>query len=244
MTVEPAVAITATSGSCPPETDPLTGRPVRLVCRISGLPPTIVVDLRKGDDRVALNDSVGLISGAQASGGAGNDTIQFTIRGIPATLNGDDGNDQLIASDRLSQSGSPGVTFDGGTGTDTAVFGTTRATTVNGLESIGVTASLETNSAVFSGLSTSLQQTTFATDTLVAIEGLTGTEVGDILTGSSKADTIAGAVATTTSRAPTETTAFKAATVSTTWSAARAATRSTEGSTSTRSRRAAAATRS
>lgn len=192
MTVEPAVAMTATGGSCPAETDPLTGRPVRLVCPISGLPPTVVVDLRRGDDQVALNDPNGVISGAQASGGAGNDTIQFATRGIPQTLRGDDGNDQLVASGRLSPSGSPGVTFDGGTGTDAAVFGLTRVTTLNGFGPIGVTASLETKSAVFAGINTALQQTTFRPDTLVDIEGLTGTEQGDILTGSSKADTIAG----------------------------------------------------
>src|SRR5688500_6035091 len=57
MTVEPAVTVTATSGSCPPNTDPLTGRPTITECRLDGqTQKSFVVDLRGGDDAVQVAD--------------------------------------------------------------------------------------------------------------------------------------------------------------------------------------------
>src|SRR5207342_2056890 len=64
--------------------------------------------------------------------------------------------------------------------------------TVDGGGPIGVTASLDAKTAVFSGLNSASQPATFRTDTLSSIEGLSGTEVGDVLTGGSGPDTLLG----------------------------------------------------
>ena len=55
MTITPAVSVTATSGSCPPETDPITGRPTVNSCTvITSSSATLVIDLRAGDDAVEV----------------------------------------------------------------------------------------------------------------------------------------------------------------------------------------------
>jgi Ca2+-binding RTX toxin-like protein len=67
----------------------------------------------------AGNDSLGGLF-TSASGGDGNDTINGTANGtLPATLNGDNGNDYLIGGRSAPNS------FGGGAGNDTIFYGTT-----------------------------------------------------------------------------------------------------------------------
>ncbi len=194
FSVEPAATVTATTGTCPPDTDPLTGRPVRNDCQIVASGITLFIDLRKGDDLVEVNDDgTGLADSSRVSGGLGNDVIEVRAFG-ERMLQGDDGNDQLAGPGQLFSSNSPPVAYQGGTGTDTVLLDGTQAPNIGGSGSgtNGVTASLVSKTATFAGLNSQGLQTTFRTDTLDSIEALVGTDVGDVLTGGTAADTLSG----------------------------------------------------
>lgn len=195
ITIEPAATVTATVGTCAPDIDPLTGRPVRNDCQISPAGVTLLIDLRKGDDSVVVDDRVGLTNSSRVTGGLGNDVITLRAFG-DRILQGDDGNDQLAAPGELFSSGSSRpVAYQGGAGTDTALLGGTQApsgVSTSSPGTNGVTASLVAKTAIFAGLNGQGQQTTFRTDTLDSIEALVGTDVGDVLTGGTAADTLTG----------------------------------------------------
>ena len=184
LIVSPGVTLTATTGSCPPDTDPLTGRPVGFRCRFSRI-NLLSLDLLGADDLLAVNTQQASVDAVTAAGGAGNDALE--VSGVGRTLLGGDGNDALAAPG-FAQSGNP-VAFNGGTGRDIADFrGLSRLSSSFNEERAGVTASLATGRAEIllpaSGGS--------RVDTLTAIEGLSGTPVGDVLTGGAGADDLIG----------------------------------------------------
>ncbi len=197
LTIDPAATITATSGACPPETDPVNGRPVRNECTISSSARTLVIDLGAGDDLVEVADVQGAIATTRVLGGPGNDAIMLVALG-ERTIKGDDGNDVLAAPGQTS-SRTP-VDYDGGTGIDMASFaGTTAPIVISGAPAgtfgqvpVGVNASLETKTASFVGLNESGVQATVGTAGLAGIETLSGTELADVLTGHTGPDTLLG----------------------------------------------------
>jgi RTX calcium-binding nonapeptide repeat (4 copies) len=183
MFVTPAATVTGT-GSCSPDVDPQTGRPVRNVCSIgnAGL-QSLTIDLRGGDDVVEV-DEEGLAPPITVLGGVGNDSIK--VQSISArTLRGGDGDDVM---DATGASGSVGVTWDGGAGRDVASFGTPSR---NG-NPLNVAASLVTGQAMLSGFSLQGVYGVQRTDTLTAIERVWGTPEGDILTGAAGNDELLG----------------------------------------------------
>jgi Ca2+-binding RTX toxin-like protein len=189
MTVQPAATVTATAGSCPAKTDPLTGRPTINECAYDPQNLSlVVVDLKAGDDTVAVSHG----RAVTVSGGAGNDRIQ--VDASDRTLRGDDGDDLLAAPGGMStnQANNHAVAYDGGAGTDTASFVGAVASPGGDLVQIGVTASLETKTATFQGPTVSAPNGVYRVDTLTSIEGLSGTGVGDVLTGATKAETLVG----------------------------------------------------
>jgi Ca2+-binding RTX toxin-like protein len=196
MRIEPAATVTGASGACPPETDQVTGRPTHNDCVItpsSGL--ALTIDLRAGDDRVTSEDPEGLFPAARVNGGLGNDTIILEGNFTARTLNGDDGNDVLAAPGRQSAStgGNRPTAYNGGAGTDMVDLSGLSAEGPNGSgRELGVNASLVSNTAVYAALNSLGQQTTFRTDTMSAIETLSGSRAGDVLTGSAAADTLIG----------------------------------------------------
>lgn len=193
LTVTPAVTVTAASGSCPPETDPITGRPTVNICTFTPSGSSVlVIDLRAGDDKVEVDDPMAFPT-ARANGGAGNDQIVMDMRLTSRTLNGDDGNDVLAAPGLLSANpaGNRPTTYNGGTGIDTADLRGIVSTAGPIPEQIGVSASLVRGSAVYAGRSGGAP-TTFRTDVLNTIETLSGTDVGDVLTGAASADVLLG----------------------------------------------------
>jgi hypothetical protein len=199
LTIDPAAAITATSGACPPETDPVNGRPLRNECTISSsATPTLMIELGGGDDLVVVDDSLGETIAAQVSGGPGNDAITLLARG-DRTIKGDDGDDQLAAPGPTSGTASHPVTYDGGAGADVASFAGNTALARSGgtasgfrAEELGVNASLETKTAALVGINQAFAFTTFRTDKLNGIEILSGTGASDVLTGAAGPDTLLG----------------------------------------------------
>jgi len=184
LIVTPGVTLTSTSGSCPPETDPLTGRPVGFRCRFSRI-NLLSLDLRGADDLLTVDLEQASVDAVTAGGGAGNDVL--AVIGFGRTLLGGDGNDALAAPGRAHTSNA--VVFNGGAGRDIADFrGISRMNSLGNSERAGVTASLATGRAAillpFDGST--------RVDTLTAIEGLSGTEVGDVLTGAAGADELLG----------------------------------------------------
>jgi len=189
MTVTPAAAVTASSGSCPPQMDPLTGRPTANVCDVaSSASLSLAVDLKAGDDMIFVVDRIP----TTVSGGPGNDMI--FVDGDERTLKGDDGDDLLSAPGFISstQANNEPVSYDGGPGADTASFAGAEINPDGNPRAVGVTASLETKTATFQGPGPSTPLTVYRVDTLNGIERLAGTGVGDVLTGSTKADTLIG----------------------------------------------------
>jgi hypothetical protein len=192
LTITPSAAITATRGNCPPDTDPLTGRPVRNVCVIDNV-DLLALDLQGGDDVLALDAEAGApISAVTAQGGIGNDTLSVGAR-AQRTLRGADGDDSLRAPGRT---GNEPVVFDGGIGRDLAGFGgASAASGVSNVPSgtdLGVSASLVSNQATLSGRDANGAVVVVRTDSLVGIERLEGTDAGDILTGAVAADELIG----------------------------------------------------
>jgi hypothetical protein len=193
ITVSPAATIAATVGSCPADTDPQTGRPTINPCRINtSQPVALAINLRGGDDLVAVADQSTLASAISVGAGAGNDIVDVLTRG-DRTLKGDDGNDTLLAGgNNLGTSNNRPVIFDGGAGIDTAGWEAPTVVTAQGQQELGVSASLAVGTATFSGLDSSLRPATFRTDTLTAIENLSGTALGDVLTGNSGPNLLSG----------------------------------------------------
>jgi Ca2+-binding RTX toxin-like protein len=200
LTIDPAATITATSGACPPETDPVNGRPLRNDCTLSSQTlPTLVIDLGAGDDLVVVDDPEGETTSARVSGGLGNDVITLIARG-DRTIKGDDGDDELAAGGPTAATASHPVVYDGGAGTDVASFAGNTALTSSGTGQaggfraveVGVNASLETKSAALVGINQAFAFTTFRTDTLLGIEVLSGTGASDVLTGAAGPDTLLG----------------------------------------------------
>jgi hypothetical protein len=190
--VEPAATITGTTGSCPADVDPLTGRPVRNDCRIPmNSNSTLTVDLRGGDDAVSIKvENTAPISAITAIGNVGND--QLLVEGVsPRTLRGGDGDDVLDAS---GATGSSPVAFDGGAGRDLAVFGDVRTQIFNGTDDgrSRVSASLVTNQASVMTRNSAGTLVVVRTDSLAGIERLQGTPLGDILTGGTGPDELIG----------------------------------------------------
>jgi hypothetical protein len=184
LIVSPGVTLTTTTGSCPPDTDPLTGRPVGFRCRFSRI-NLLSLDLQGADDLLTVDLEQASVDAVTAAGGAGNDAIE--VSGIGRTLLGGDGNDTLTAPGRAHASNA--VVFNGGAGRDIADFrGIVRTSSLGNSERAGVTASLATGRAViqlpFDGST--------RVDTLTAIEGLSGTDAGDVLTGGAGPDELFG----------------------------------------------------
>jgi Ca2+-binding RTX toxin-like protein len=192
MVVTPAATVTATSGSCPPNTDPLTGRPTVTECVVTpSSQTTLVVDALAGDDTVIVEDSDFVMGALRLNGGLGNDVLEAAAL-TGRTLRGEDGNDTLIAGGPMSGGTNPAVGFDGGAGTDTAAWDDPSVATSGPNQDLGVTASLASGTATLAGVNNQSQPTTFRTDTLTAIEGLIGTDVGDVLIGNAGANTLSG----------------------------------------------------
>jgi hypothetical protein len=184
LIVSPGVTLTATTGSCPPNTDPLTGRPVGFRCRFSRI-NLLSLDLQGADDLLSVNTQGASVDAVTAAGGPGNDALE--VSGVGRTLLGGDGNDTLAAPG-LAQSANP-VAFNGGTGRDFADFrGISRLSSSFNEERAGVTASLATGRAEILLPASA----TSRVDTLTAIEGLSGTAVGDVLTGGPGNDDLLG----------------------------------------------------
>jgi hypothetical protein len=184
LIVTPGVTLTSTSGSCPPETDPLTGRPVGFRCRFSRI-NLLSLDLRGADDSLTVNLAEANVDAITAAGGAGNDVLG--VIGFGRTFLGGDGNDTLAAPGRAHAGNA--VVFNGGAGRDIADFRSiSRVSSSGNSEPAGVTASLATGRAEirlpFDGST--------RVDTLTAMEGLSGTDVGDVLTGGPGADELFG----------------------------------------------------
>ncbi len=180
MIVEPAMSVTATSGSgtCRVENDPQTGRPVRNHCFTSTI-TSLVVNLRGGDDAVLIDDDAGPVETLTLSAGPGNDIATIGVRG-QRTLNGEQGDDQLRI---YGPQNAPTATFNGGDGRDLAGFGDMRATNVGGAPPISISGSLATNQVVLKRNELNGTVTNHRTDTLSAIERLEGTPLGDVLAG-------------------------------------------------------------
>jgi hypothetical protein len=184
LRVSPGVTLTTTTGSCPPDTDPLTGRPVGFRCRFSRI-NLLSLDLRGADDSLTVDLGEASVDAVTAAGGAGNDALE--VIGLGRTLLGGDGNDTLAAPGRAHAGNA--VVFSGGAGRDIADFRSiVRVSSLGNSEPAGVTASLATGRAEirlpFDGST--------RVDTLTAIEGLSGTEVGDVLTGGAGPDELLG----------------------------------------------------
>jgi len=184
LIVSPGVTLTTTTGSCPPNTDPLTGRPVGFRCRFSRI-NLLSLDLQGADDLLTVNLEQASVDAVTAAGGAGNDALE--VNGAGRTFLGGDGNDTLTAPG-FAHAGNA-VIFNGGAGRDIADFrGISRLNTLGSDERAGVTASLATGRAEIQLPSSG----TTRVDTLTAIEGLSGTAVGDFLTGGAGADDLFG----------------------------------------------------
>jgi len=182
LIVSPGVTLTTTSGSCPPETDPLTGRPVGFRCRFPAINLLSFV-LQGADDLLSVDNRTANVDQVKATGGAGNDVLE--VDGFGRDLLGGDGNDTLVAPGRAHLN--DGVVFDGGAGRDIADFrSTSRLSSSGNVEPAGVTASLATGSAKI------VLPSGDRVDTLTGIEGLSGTGVGDDLTGGAGADDLLG----------------------------------------------------
>ena len=108
LIVSPGVTLTTTTGSCPPNTDPLTGRPVGFRCRFSRI-NLLSLDLQGADDLLTVNLEQASVDAVTAAGGAGNDALE--VNGAGRTLLGGDGNDTLTAPG-LAHSGNA-VVFNG-----------------------------------------------------------------------------------------------------------------------------------
>lgn len=176
--------------NCSTETDPLTGRPLRHRCGTGPTNVALTVDLRKGDDSFDLEPFDNNAS-VVAAGGPGNDRLFARSPGT-IQLRGDDGDDTLIAPGV----GQNPVTFDGGLGRDLAEWGNGG---IGGQEPGGVTASLATGSATLVvGRTTRgatgivIRSPVSRTDTLIAIERLSGTPQGDVLNGGALNDELLG----------------------------------------------------
>jgi hypothetical protein len=184
LIVSPGVTLTTTTGTCPPNTDPLTGRPVGFRCRFSRI-NLLSLDLQGADDLLTVNLEQASVDAVTAAAGAGNDAL--VVYGVGRTLLGGDGNDTLAAPG-LAHAGNA-VVFNGGAGRDVADFrGISRLNTLGSDERAGVTASLATGRAEI----LLPAQSSTRVDTLTAIEGLSGTDVGDVLTGGAGPDDLFG----------------------------------------------------
>ncbi|WP_298290735.1 calcium-binding protein, partial [Novosphingobium sp.] len=121
------------------------------------------------------------LAGAQATGGAGSDTLiaieNLTGSAFVDTLTGNTGDNLLIglAGNDILNGGAGNDTLDGGTDIDTATY--------LGAAS-GVTVSLALAGAQVTGGA--------GTDTLIAIENLSGSALADTLTGSTGNNTLIG----------------------------------------------------
>lgn len=186
--ITPAPPAVATTGliSCASPGDPLTGRPVRTVCRPQA---NALIDisfgLGGGNDSLLVGSGFNIAS-ATASGGAGNDLIELSTR-TPRTLNGGDGDDTLVAPAR--DVATP-VILNGGAGRDLVDY-----SDIGGLlgEPGGVTVNLATGQAtslVSQGFGASGPRT--RVDTLTSIERVLGSPMGDVLIGGPGADELIG----------------------------------------------------
>jgi hypothetical protein len=189
MIVEPAMTVTATSGSgtCSVQNDPQTGRPVRNHCFTSTI-TSLVVNLRGGDDAVLIDDDAGPVETMTLNAGPGNDIATVGVRG-QRTLNGEPGDDQLRI---FGPQNAPTATFNGGDGRDLAGFADMRATSVGGAPPISISGSLATNQVVLKRNELNGTVTNHRTDTLAAIERLEGTPLGDVLAGGSTPSELSG----------------------------------------------------
>jgi Ca2+-binding RTX toxin-like protein len=194
IVVFPAATVSGMSGTCPPNTDPLTGRPTLTECPAAAEPHLLTGDLRGGDDQVLFDGRSALVSSLRINAGGGNDTVTGLTDFKDRTLNGDDGNDLLVAAGQLSTTPADNrpVVFNGGAGTDTAGWDAHVLGVGGSALMVGVSASLVTGTGTFIAPGPSNQPTTYRTDTLTSVEGLSGTPVGDVLTGSTGANTLLG----------------------------------------------------
>ena len=188
-TITPAPqTVVATGGvTCNQETDPLTGRATRTMCRPGNTEQIDMVFNLGGANDVLQVDSEGTgVASTTVSGGAGNDTIVADTR-TPRTLRGGDGEDSLEAPAR--DVATP-VVLDGGAGRDLAVY-----SAIGGFVGPpgGVTVNLATGQAtslVSQGLGGISPQR--RTDTLTSIERVQGSQLGDVMTGGAGADELIG----------------------------------------------------
>ena len=145
------------------------------------------IDGGSGDDTASYSSSSGAVtvslalSGAQATGGAGSDTLigieHLTGSGFNDVLTGNSGANVLRggAGDDLLDGGASNDLLDGGIGSDTATYASA---------SNGVQVSLENVGAQDTGSAGS--------DTLTDIENLTGSGFADLLTGNASINRLSG----------------------------------------------------
>ncbi|MEA2318274.1 MAG: hypothetical protein QOD44_2463 [Solirubrobacteraceae bacterium] len=189
LVVTPAVGLTITDPSgqthdCAVESDPLVNRPTGRRCgKLAAGGYDLSADLRGGSDSLFV-DNIDTIVSVTADGGAGDDVIVVDNPG-PRTLRGGDGDDVLKAPASSSQP----VTFDGGPGRDLVDYAS-----VNSAAPGGVRASLTDQTAVLVvDRGTGGRAVRTRSDSLLAIERLSGTPQGDILSGGPGDDELQGA---------------------------------------------------
>ena len=182
----PAVTVAATNSTCTAQNDPLTLRPRETRCSTAGS-FDLTIDLGGGDDEVDVDfDNNAPVDNLTILGGLRNDLIEVSSTGTQAIRGGD--NDDTL---RTSGMDTRPVTLDGGAGRDLVDYGAP-GPVPSGYTRAGVTASLATGTATwFIGRHPTAGDIT-RTDTLIAVERLSGTESGDKLTGGTGADELLG----------------------------------------------------
>jgi hypothetical protein len=175
-----AGAASVTGPNCTSETNGITNRQTAVSCARS--PDGTTVDLGDGDDVLAMDvvDDANRPRPITAAGGRGADTLIVKANTV-RTIKGQDGDDVLIAPLLFADPGT--VTLDGGLGRDIADYGTAPE---------GVTASIPAGTATMTraqrdAATGTAIRSTLRTDTLVDIEGFSGSSSPDLLVGGDKA---------------------------------------------------------
>jgi hypothetical protein len=175
-----AGAASVTGPNCTAETNGVTNRQTAVSCSRS-LDGT-TVDLGDGDDVLAMDvvDETNRPAPVTAAGGRGADTL-IVKANTSRMIKGQDGDDVLIAPLLFPDPGA--VTLDGGPGRDLADYGSAPD---------GVTASIPAGTATMSralrdSTSGATVRSMIRTDSLIDVEGFSGSSSPDLLIGGDKA---------------------------------------------------------